>query len=105
MIGMHIGDPSTNIWLTPANYTLLVIDLATGIILFSLTFKQEGVIIYIIFVLLSIIILSHLWRDIDYFTNTDTRFCFNVGLMIFNYAKLLLAIASLVVGIIWKTKG
>ncbi|MFW9921815.1 MAG: hypothetical protein ACFFDW_00815 [Candidatus Thorarchaeota archaeon] len=95
IIGMNINTDG-NEWLTTANYTLLAIDLVSGILIAALSFKLEKKkYLAVLFFTLAVIVGSHIFRNIDFVTNPENHFVFNVPLLIFNNVKLLGALYSI----------
>ncbi|MBN1216917.1 MAG: hypothetical protein JXA99_15935 [Candidatus Lokiarchaeota archaeon] len=95
-IGMHLSFKENSNWFTFKNYLILSIDIIMGFILIIYTLKDSdnNYLIYIIVVSL-IIIISHLYRDIEYFYNISDKFYFNIQLLIVNNLKFILSIICL----------
>ena len=100
LVGMHILGERDNPWTSLKNDVFLATDIIAGLVLVYFAFKADNVFAPAIFWTATIILLiSHGYRDAEYFLDLDNKFCSNVPLMIFNNVKLLGLLGMLIVGL------
>jgi hypothetical protein len=101
LVGMHILSKRDNPWTSLKNDIFLATDIIAGLVLVVFAFKQENLFSPAILWTITIILLvSHGYRDAEYFLDLENKFCSNVPLMIFNNVKLvgLVGILAFVLG-------
>ena len=100
IIGMNLSGFEGNEWLTLKNYLFLLLDIALGLIIFILTLEHTKKDYYLyILVLLTILFISHLYREIEYFFEIIDKFCANIPLFIFNNIKFFLLISCICINL------
>ncbi len=87
-------------WSSFKHNFILMIDIATGIGLVILSLLPEIFKSLLFYFLLAIILISHLYRNVDYFISQDIKFLHNKNLFIFNNIKLLISILSIILGLL-----
>lgn len=94
LIGMNLPGPSE--WSKVKNNGLALIDLVTGAALVYLLFTHRDLDGFPMFyVLLSVILTSHGYREWEYITDQPVKFCANTPLFIVNSVKLVGAVGVL----------
>lgn len=102
-IGMNILVSERVEWATLKNNFILSIDIVTGIgILYISFFKKEHNLSIVFYGLLFIILISHLYREIEFFTKIPVKFAHNTPLFIVNSIKFLLSVGCLGLGLYLK---
>ena len=83
LIGMHSISTKAEEWLTIKNGLLLAADIITGgMVLFLLLFERDALFMSsVLYLALAAIIVTHIWRDIDYLRDAPSRFLANSGLL------------------------
>ncbi len=95
LIGMNLTGQSE--WATIKNNGLALVDLVTGVALVYLLFTQGDLDGFVMFyVLLSVILISHGYREWEYVVNLPKKFCENAPLFVMNSVKLVGVVGVLV---------
>ena len=97
LVGVHILNKSNTPWASLKNDIFLATDIIAGLLLVYFAFKPENVFAPAIFWSATVgLLISHGYRDVEYFLDLDNKFCTNIPSMIFNNVKLLGLLAILV---------
>ncbi|MCF8412896.1 MAG: hypothetical protein K9G44_05735 [Melioribacteraceae bacterium] len=93
-IGMNLKINESSIWRNKKNFSLLITDILFGLLLiYSEYFIKNN---YLPLIFLSLLLIStHLFRQIEYYTNKKRPFIFNKGMLIVNGVKLFLSFSLL----------
>ncbi len=93
LIGMNA---SSSEWARLKNNGLALLDLVTGAVLIYLLFARGDLDALLVFyVLLSVILISHGYREWEYVANRPNKFCENAPLFVVNGVKLVGAVGVL----------
>lgn len=83
------------------NMALLILDIVTGLGLIYFGFARGSLLTSTLFFLFSgLALLTHGYREWQYFTHIETKFCFNLPLFIVNNVKLIGVVVILIRGLI-----
>jgi hypothetical protein len=94
-IGMHVLGNKPNSWISYKNTLLLVLDVGCGtMLLFSVLVKIPEVIFWLVFIM---VVLSHSFREYEYFSMQKQPFCSNLPLFIVNNVKMVLSLSTAVI--------
>lgn len=94
-IGMHLPANRGNGWLHPRNEIMMATDILTGVALIVLTFTQpEFYRTPAFYILTGLNIVTHVFRDVEYFAPLADPYCGNVPLLVINNVKLAGLIAA-----------
>jgi hypothetical protein len=100
LVGMHILNRRSSPWTSLKNDIFLATDIIAGAVLVFFAFKPENVFAPAIFWTVTVsMLLSHGYRDAEYFFDLENKFCGNIPLMIFNNVKLLGLLGILSIGV------
>jgi hypothetical protein len=119
LIGMHLLSGSDNPWISTKNDFFAASDIITGALFLYLgisnticyannekydysTFYQTNLVISFMVILFSLI--THTYREIEYFNNSNNNFCSNIPLFVMNNIKLGLLLTGLSFGIVVNIK-
>jgi hypothetical protein len=101
-MGMYFTRSSEDPWIS-RNTHFLVLDVVIGFSLIYLGFATRDIDTLMIFYLLSIMaLITHGYREWEYFADVEHKFCFNVPLFVVNNLKLLGLIIISIGGLILK---
>ena len=88
-MGMYFLGSSQTSWIS-RNTLFLVLDVVVGFGLIYLAFATRDVDTWMIFYLLSVMaLITHGYREWEYFANIEHKFCFNPPLFIVNNVKII----------------
>lgn len=88
-IGMHVLSGEGNPWISPQNDALLLLDMLTGFGLMEIALSEENLEESSIFgALVALGIFTHLYREVEYFSDSENKFLFNQPLFAVNSIKL-----------------
>jgi hypothetical protein len=86
-IGLGLmGDSNT--WVGVKNNCLIVLDIITGFILLFYSYDKSSVSEKVFKIIMMLGVLTHIYRDFEYFSKVLDRFIFNHPLLILNNIRL-----------------
>ena len=95
LVGTRILGKSRSPWISYKNSLFLLLDIISGtMVLLSLLFKFPEIIFWIIF---SLVVLSHAFREYEYLSLQKQLFCSNLPLFIVNNVKMVLSLSTAVI--------
>lgn len=86
-----LGDAATA-WATTGNLILLLSDVALGVVLIYCAVSSNEMSVAVPAVS-SLLVLTHLYRAVEFFLDVENPFCSNVGLFLLNDLKIVGAVA------------
>ncbi len=101
LVGTHILSKRDNPWTSLKNDIFLATDLIAGLVLIYFIFKSDNLFApAILWTVTILMLISHGYRDAEYFLDLENKFCANMPLLVFNNVKLvgLLGILIAVLG-------
>jgi hypothetical protein len=94
-VGMRSSNPGGQDWNWKKNSVFIYLDAVCGILLFlELVLKMPEIIFWIVF---SVVVLSHAFREYEYLSLRDQPFCINLPLFIVNNLKIILSMSTAVI--------
>ena len=101
LVGTHILSKRDNPWTSLKNDIFLATDLIAGLVLIYFVFKSDNLFApAVLWTVTIILLISHGYRDAEYFLDLENKFCANIPLLVLNNVKLvgLLGILIAVLG-------
>ncbi|MGD8780088.1 MAG: hypothetical protein PVH88_14125 [Ignavibacteria bacterium] len=88
-VGMEFFS-ETKVWLNTKNNVLLLLDILVGFtFLFVFIYIKECLDSNLLILLTVVSLAAHAFREVEYFTNTENKFCFNLPLLVINSVKII----------------
>ena len=75
-------------WLSVKNDVLIISDFILGVILLILLLKENPELITLSLIIIGLLIISYLYRSVEYFLHPTDQFCSNIPLFMVNNLKL-----------------
>jgi hypothetical protein len=89
-VGVRLAKLAKNPWFTPRNRILLGLDILFGFVMLAFVFLSESTAVSILFwIVVCFSFLAHGYREWEYFTQRENRFCAGIPQFIVNNIKLI----------------
>ena len=89
-LGVRLAKLAKNPWFTPRNRILLGLDILFGFVMLAFVFLGESTVVSILFwVVVCFSFLAHGYREWEYFTQRENRFCTGIPQFVVNNIKLI----------------